>query len=146
MIEIKKELTIKEIFAEMMILKSRLIKLSHKYNRSMILISAITYKDIITKGGRKSDDIMLDNIIKREDLKDEFDVVKESYDNYKDIAIEKIQAMISTKPVDYCIAYFRDELHWSWKDICKLFNYSRSQASKKYSDFKKRTTSDTVGH
>lgn len=146
MVEIKKDLTIKEIFAEMMTLKSRLIKLSHKYNRSMILISAITYKDIITKGGRKSDDVMLERTIKKEELKDEFDVVKESYDSYKDTAIEKIQEMIATKPVGECIVYFRDELHWKWDDICKLFNYGRSQASKKYSDFKKRTTSDTIVH
>lgn len=138
MVEIEKDLTIKEIFAEMMTLKSRLIKLSHKYNRSMILISAITYKDIITKGGRKSDDIMLDKTIKREELKDEFDIVKESYDSYKDLAIDKIQEMISTKPVDECIVYFRDELHWSWKDICKLFSYSRSQADKIYRKYKMR--------
>lgn len=127
MVEIKKELTIKEIFAEMMALKGKLIKLSHKYNRSMILVSAITYKDVITKGGKKRDDIMLDKTIKREELKDEFEIVKESYDSYKDLAIEKIQEMIATKPVDECIVYFRDELHWKWDDIAKLFNYSVRQ-------------------
>lgn len=138
MVEIKKDLTIREVFAEIMTLKSRLIKLSHKYNRSMILISAITYKDIITKGGRKSDDVMLDKTIRREELKDEFDIVKESYDSYKDLAIEKIQEMIATKPVEECIVYFRDELHWKWDDITKLFNYSLRQCHNLYSKGKKK--------
>ncbi len=137
MIELKKDLNIKEIITEMMTLKSKLIKLSHKYNRSMILISAITYKDIITKGGKKSDDIMLNKTIQREEIKDEFDIVKESYNGYKDLAIEKIQEMIATKPVEECIVYFRDELHWKWKDISKLFTYSLRQCHNLYSKGKK---------
>lgn len=137
MVELKKELSIKEIIAEMMTLKSKLIKLSHKYNRSMILVSAITYKDIITKGGKKCDDIMLNKTIQREEIKDEFDIVKASYDEYKDLAIEKIQEMIKTKRVEECIVYFRDELHWKWNDISKLFNYSLRQCHNLYSKVKK---------
>lgn len=137
MVELKKELTIKEIFAEMMSLKSKLIKLSHKYNRSMILVSAITYKDVITKGGKKCDDIMLNKTIQREEIKDEFDIVKASYDEYKDLAIEKIQEMIATKPVEECIVYFRDSLHWKWDDIAKLFNYSVRQCIRLHKKGKK---------
>ena len=142
--ELKKELTIKELFDEMTFLKSKLIKLAEKYNRSLITVSAVTWKDIITSGGKKGD-VMLNRTIKKDKLHDEFDIVKESYDSYKSEAIDKIKEMLATKPVDECIVYFRDKLKWGWKPICKLFNYSRSQASKKYSDFKNRTTSDTIG-
>ena len=131
MIEIKKDLTIKELFAELTTLKSKLIKLSHKYNRSMIIVSAITYKDIVTKGGR-SDDIMLNRTIKREEIKDEFDIVKESYDCYKEETINKIREMIANKSVDHCIVYFRDELKWCWKEIAQLFNYNERHCRRLY--------------
>lgn len=145
MVEAKgQNLTVKELFDELKTLESRLISLSHKYNRTLT-ITAITWKDILVKGGKK-DDIMLNNVIKREELQDEFDIAKISYDSYKEVTIEKIREMIANHSVEYCIVYFRDELGWKWKDICRLFNYSRSQASKKYSDFKNRTLSDTIGH
>ncbi len=139
-----KYLTIKELFDEMKTLEGRLIELSHKYNRTLT-ITAITWKDIVVKGGKR-DDVMLNNTIKREELTSEFDIVKDSYDSYKEETIDKIREMIANESVDYCIVYFRDTLHWKWKDICKLFHYGRSQASKKYSDFKNRTSSDTIGH
>lgn len=142
---IEKKLTIKELFNELKALKSRLIKLANKYNRTLINVSAVTYKDIITKGGIKGD-IMLNKVIKKEELDHEFDIVLASYNEYREKTIDEIRKMLNEKPVEECIAYFRDELHWKWKDICKLFSYGRSQASKKYADYKKRTTSDTIGH
>ncbi len=138
MIEAKsKHLTIKELFDEMRTLEGRLIELSHKYNRTFE-IKAITWKDIIVKGGKR-DDVMLNNTIKREELTDEFDIAKASYDSYREETIKEIRNMIATKPVNECIVYFRDVLRWKWKDICKLFNYSRSRANKIYSDYKKKT-------
>ena len=142
---LEKKLTIKEIFDEMKVIRYRLIKLSHKYNRTLVDISAVTWKDIVTKGGKKGD-IMLNRVIKKENLENEFDIVMESYKDYKELAINEIREMIKNNSVEYCIVYFRDELHWPWKDICKLFSYGRSQASKLYKDFKNRTTSDTIGH
>ena len=130
--ELKKELTIKEIFDEMAFLKSKLIRLAEKYNRSLITVSAVTWKDIITSGGKKGD-IMLNRTIKKDKIHDEFDIVKESYDSYKAEAIDKIKDMLSKKSTGYCIVYFRDQLKWKWKDICKLFNYSLRQCHNLYS-------------
>lgn len=140
-----KHLTIKELFDEMKTLYARLIKLAEVYNKPLSSIKAVTYKDVLVKGGKR-DDMTLNKIIKKSEAKDEYDVVKASYEDYREQAISRLKEMISAKPVDECIVYLRDELHWSWKEICNLFHYGRSQASKKYSDFKKRTTSDTIGH
>ena len=62
----------------MTFLKSKLIKLAEKYNRSLITISAITWKDVIASGGKKGD-IMLNRTIKKDKLHDEFDIVKEPF-------------------------------------------------------------------
>ena len=126
--ELKKELTIKEIFDEMAFLKSKLIRLAEKYN---------TWKDIITSGGKKGD-IMLNRTIKKDKIHDEFDIVKESYDSYKAEAIDKIKDMLSKKSTGYCIVYFRDQLKWKWKDICKLFNYSLRQCHRLYKTEKEK--------
>lgn len=128
---IKKELTVKEIFDEMKILLARLIKLSEKYNRSLVTVSAINWKDIVTQGGKKGD-IMLNNEIKKESLLNEFDIVKASYDSYRVEAINKIRDMIASESIGYCIVYFRDQLNWKWKDISKLFNYSEMQCHRLY--------------
>lgn len=127
---IQKELTIKELFDEMNHLRYRLIELSHKFNRTLT-ITAVNWKDIIVKGGKK-DDIMLKNEIKREEAKNEYDIVLESYNDYKTQAIDKIKDMIATKSIEYCIVYFRDVLHWKWEDIARLFNYSRIHCTRLY--------------
>jgi len=136
----KKELTIKELFVELRTLYARLIRLAEKYNKSLITVSAISYKDIIAKSSGKKGDRMLNNEIKKESLNNEFDIVKASYDSYREEAIEKIREMIANKSMGYCIVYFRDQLHWKWKDICKLFNYSRAQAYRIYEKSKNETT------
>lgn len=128
---LEKKLTIKEIFDEMKVIRYRLIKLSHKYNRTLVDISAVTWKDVVTKGGLKGD-IMLNRVIKKEELENEFDVVMESYKNYKQMAINEIREMIKNNSAEYCIVYFRDTLHWKWNDISKLFNYSIRQCHNLY--------------
>ena len=128
---LEKKLSIKEIFDEMKVIRSRLIELSHKYNRTLINISAVTWKDVVTKGGMKGD-IMLNRVIKKENLENEFDVVMETYKDYKEMAINEIREMMRNKSVEYCIVYFRDNLHWRWKDISRLFNYSIRQCHNLY--------------
>lgn len=128
---IEKKLTIKEIFDEMRTIKARLIRLAEKYNRATTDITAVNYKDIVTSGGRQGD-IMLNKVIKKEELENEFDIVKESYNSYKELAIEEIRDMIKNNSIEYCIVYFRDSLRWSWRDISKLFNYSIRQLQRIY--------------
>lgn len=135
---IRKELTIKELFVEMKMLYAKLIILAEKYNRSLITVSAIKWKDIVTQGGKKGD-IMLNKVIKKEKLNNEFDIVKASYDSYKAEAIAKIKDMIANESTGYCIVYFRDKLNWEWQDICQLFHYSRAQANRIYKKYKNDT-------
>ena len=135
---LEKKLTIKEIFDEMKVIRSRLIELSHKYNRTLVDISAVTWKDIVTKGGRKGD-IMLNRIIKKENLENEFDVVMESYRDYKEMAINEIREMIKNNSVEHCIVYFRDNLCWHWKDISKLFNYNERHCRRLYKNYKENS-------
>lgn len=133
---VQKELTIKELCDELKVLRGRLIKLADKYNRSLISVSAITWKDVIAKGGNGGD-IVLNKVIKQEDLENEFDVVKASFDSYKEEAIKKMREMIAAKPVEECIVYFRDTLHWQWEDIAKMFDRSRRQCIRLYNKAKK---------
>lgn len=135
---LEKKLTIKEIFDEMKVIRSRLIELSHKYNRTLVDISAVTWKDIVTKGGRKGD-IMLNRVIKKENLENEFDIVMESYKDYKEMAINEIREMIKNNSVEYCIVYFRDNLNWHWKDISKLFNYNERHCRRLYKNYKENS-------
>lgn len=128
---IEKKLTIREIFNEMKVLKARLIRLAEKYNRATTDITAVNYKNIMTSGGRQGD-IMLNKVIKKEELENEFDIVKTSYNSYKELAIEEIKNMIANNSVEYCIVYFRDSLKWNWRDISKLFNYSIRQCQRLY--------------
>lgn len=134
---LEKKLTIKEIFDEMQSLKARLINLATVYHRSTASITAVTWKDIVVGGGRKGD-IMLNKVIKKEELENKFDADLASYNFYKELAIEEIREMISKESVEYCIAYFRDELKWRWEDIRKLFNYSLRQCHNLYNKHKNK--------
>lgn len=135
---LEKKLSIKEIFDEIKVIRSRLIELSHKYNRTLINISAVTWKDIVTKGGKKGD-IMLNRVIKKEEIENEFDVVMETYRDYKEMAINEIREMIKNNSVEYCIVYFRDNLHWKWDDISKLFNYNERHCRRLYKNYKENS-------
>lgn len=134
---LEKKLTIKEIFDEMQSIKASLINLATVYHRSTASITAVTWKDIVVGGGRKGD-IMLNKVIKKEELENKFDADLASYNSYKELAIEEIREMISKESVEYCIAYFRDELKWRWEDIRKLFNYSLRQCHNLYNKHKNK--------
>ena len=134
---LEKKLTVKEIFDELKVIRSRLIELSHKYNRTLVDISAVTWKDVVTKGGMKGD-IMLNRVIRKDNLEEEFDVVMESYKDYKQMAINEIREMIKNNSVEHCIVYFRDNLRWRWNDISRLFNYSIKQCHRLYNKEKNK--------
>lgn len=128
---LEKKLTIKEKLDEMQVLKYRLIRLAEKEHRLMSIVTAITWKDIVVGGGKKGD-IMLNKYIKKEELESEFDIVKASYDSYKEDVIKDLREMIKNKSIGYCIVYFRDSLKWKWEDISRMFNYSIKQCRRLY--------------
>jgi len=128
---IHKELTLEEILKEMKKLRYRLLELADRLKIGYFEIKAITWKDVVTKSSFKGD-TMIKQIIKTDDTREEFDVVKESYEDLRMLAIEKMADMLENKPIDECIVYFRDKLHWKWKDIAKMFNYSIRQCQNLY--------------
>ena len=97
-----KELTLEEVLKEMNKLKYRLLELGDKLKIGFFEIQAIEYKDIIIKSNFVGD-VMLNKMIKADDTREEFDSVKESYNGYRQVAIEKIGEMIETKPIEECI-------------------------------------------
>lgn len=132
-----KELTLEEILKEMSKLKYRLLELGDKLKIGVFEIRAIEYKDVITKSSYVGD-VMLNKMIKADGTREEFDAVKESYNGYRQLAIEKIGEMIETKPVEECIVYFRDHLHWKWDEIARMFNYTSRHCRNLYNNEKKK--------
>ena len=135
-----KELTLEEVVKEMNKLKYRLLDLSEKLHIGFFEISAITYKEIMSSTNYKGD-IMLNKVIKADGTREEFDSVKESYNAYREVAINKIGEMLETKSKSECIVYFRDNNHWKWKQISKMVNYSIRQCQRLYNEEKSKDVS-----
>ncbi len=133
---LEKELTIDEVLDEMNRLKKRIEVLNTILRIKLEPLKGLTYKDVISKTSNIHNDIMLNRIEKKDKLLDELVAKVMSYNDYRWLAIEKIQKMREEKSVEEMIVFYRDKLHWSWKHICKLTNYSRSQANKKYNKAK----------
>ena len=131
-----KDLTIEETIKQINKLKIRLLELKEKLNITFLPIKAVTWKDIVARTGYKGDS-MLRTIIKQDDTREEFNAVKESYNDYRQLLIEKLGNMMETKPVGECITYFRDVLHWKWEDISEMFNYSISHCKRLRIEYKK---------
>ncbi len=132
-----KELTLEDVLKEMNKLKYRLLELGEKLKIGFFEIKAIEYKDIIIKSNFVGD-VMLNKMIKADGTREEFDSVKESYNGYRQVAIEKIGEMLETKSIEECIVYFRDKLHWKWREIAKMFKYSLRQCHNLYDKGKKK--------
>ena len=131
-----KDLTIEEIGKQLKKLKFRLVELGEKLKIGFFEIKAITWKDIVSRSGYKGDS-MLRTIIKQDDTREEFDAVKESYESYRALLIEKLGDMLESKSTGECITYFRDTLRWKWDDISKMFNYSVSHCKRLRIEYKK---------
>ena len=128
---LEKKLTIEEILVEMNKLKNKIYSLETVLHKKINPLKGVTYKDIVTKN-HTNNDIILNSIIKVDELESELDATIESYNGYKNMAIREIQKMRKEKTVDEMIVLYRDKLHWKWKDICKITNYSIRQCHRKY--------------
>ena len=126
-----KELTIEEVSKQLKKLKFRLVELGEKLKVGFFEIKAVTWKDIVTRTGYKGD-TMLRTIIKQDNTREEFDAVKQSYEDYRRLLIEKLGDMLETKPESECIVYFRDVLKWKWTSIAEMFNCDEKTCRRKY--------------
>lgn len=134
---LEKKLTIREILREMDYLKKQIYSLETVLQRRINPLKGITYKDINStiRGGGVSDP-MTTNLIKQEELKTELDAKIDSYNSYREKAIEEIVEMMSTKSDEEMVVFFRDELHWKWNDIAKVVHLSIRQCQRKYKNGK----------
>ena len=126
-----KELALEEILKEMSKLKYRLLDLSEKLHIGFFEIRAITYKEIMSSTNYKGD-LMLNKMIRADGTREEFDAVLDSYNAYREVAINKIGEMLETKSKGECIVYFRDRLHWKWDEIARMFFLSKKQCKRIY--------------
>ena len=130
-----KELTIEEILDEMNDLKKRINSIATILRIKMEPLKGIEYKDVVSKGSNVMNDVMLNRIIKTDELAQELEAKKESYNDYRRVAVEKIQKMREEKSVDEMIVFYRDKLHWKWREIAKITNYSSRQCLRKYKNY-----------
>ncbi len=131
-----KELALDEVLREMTKLKYRALELADKLKIGFFEIRAITYKEIISSTNYRGD-LMLNRMIKADGTREEFEAVRESYNAYREVAINKIGEMLETKTKGECIVYFRDNLHWKWDEIARMFNYTPRHCRNLYKSEKK---------
>lgn len=132
-----KELSLDEVLREMVKLKYRALELADKLKIGIFEIRAITYKEIMSSTNYKGD-LMLNKMIKADGTREEFDAVKESYNAYREVAINKIGEMLETKPKGECIVYLKDKIHWKWKQIARLIGLSDRQCQNLYNKEKNK--------
>lgn len=130
-----KELTLEEILKEMKKLKYEIYCVSDKYVMSQIHLKGITWKDIVTKGGRISDK-MSNSLIKKEELGKQIVSKVDSYNSYRNLAIDKINEMIENKSESDIIIFLKEEMKWNWKDIARIMNYSISTCKRRFREKK----------
>lgn len=132
----QKELTIQELLREMRTLKRTIVCLVEKKYLNLVLrhLKAISYKDICVQSSRGGSDIMVNTMIKDERLGDDINRKINSYNEYKEIATEKIRKKAETATDEEMIKFYRDELHWKWNDISKTVGFSVRQCQRKYNE------------
>lgn len=135
----QQNLTIRDLLREMKNLKIEIETLETVLHRKVIPLKGITYKDI-TSSNHNYQDRTLETMIKVDELEIEIDSKIDSYYSYRDKAIEQIKEMRKTKPIGYMIVFYRDELHWKIRDICKITNFSRAQVYRYYNLEKDNTS------
>lgn len=133
---LEKKLNIKEILREMNRLRKRFYSLATILQKRINPLKGITYKDIQINGGGGASDIMTNNLIKIEEDKETLESIRDSYNSYRNLAIDRIIEMQEEKTDAEMIVFFRDELHWKWKDIARIMSYSERHCRRLYNQEK----------
>lgn len=132
----QKELTIQELLREMRTLKRTIVCLVEKKYINLVLrhLKAISIKDVCVQSSKGGNNTMINSLIKDERLSDDINSKINSYNEYKDLATEKIREKAETATDEEMIKFYRDELHWKWNDIAKVTNYSVRHCQRKYNE------------
>lgn len=138
------EISLDEVLNNMRDLKNKYeikIVMFHK-NRLKVGLQSIQPKDLNVKGGRRNNDSLATMLIKEEEYLNSLEGLKESYNLYREMAINILVKYAKTKSVAEMISIYRDKMKFKWDDIAWLVKYSRSQTIEIYNRNKK---SDAIG-
>lgn len=135
------ELTLDDILKNMEELKTKYKIKCVMYNKNLLYtgLQSIQPKDITTTGGKHNPDKILLSIVKRAELCEKLDEIVESYNAYRELAINKLVEYSKIKTISEMIIIYRDKMHFKWKAIAFIVKYSRAQVIRIYNDFKNET-------
>ena len=135
MIELKKELTVKEIKYKIKELEDdlNLYLTLKKINYEKTQPQSVRYQDIVISGGNKIFDKFTHYVIKDEDYDTTIYAITEAILVWEQRLVEKIKN-ISESEDKILITYLRDDEEYSWERIARETNYSERQARRIYNE------------
>ena len=139
-------LSLEEVLKIMKELKHRYeIKsvMAHK-NRLSVGLQPIRPKDLNVKGGRLSNDKLVNMLITESELLSSLEDIKESYCLYREMAINILVEYAMTKPTEEMIIIYRDTMRFKWNDIAWLVHYSTRQVIRIYNECHTMSNFDEV--
>lgn len=127
-------LTLDEVLKNMKELKNRYgIKcVMYHRNRGKVGLQTIRPKDLMVTSSRMSNDTILNMLAKEEELISSLDEIKESYNLYRELAINILVDYAMTKSKEEMIIIYRDKMHFKWDDIAWLIGYEERQIRRIY--------------
>lgn len=130
------ELGLDEVLKNMKELKHRYKIKCVMYNENQLRASlrAIQPKDLNVSGGRRNNDEILSMLIKKENLSNSLEEIKESYNLYRELAINILVDYATKMGIEEMIIIYREKMHFKWDDIAWLTGYSRRQVFRIYQD------------
>ena len=133
MIELQKELTVKEIKYKIKELEDdlNLYLTLKKINFEKTQPQSVKYQDIVISGGNKIFDKFTHYVIKDEDYDATIYAKTEAILAWEQRLVEKIKS-ISESEDKILITYLRDDEEYSWERIARETNYSERQARRIY--------------
>ena len=135
MIELQKELTVKEIKYKIKELEDdlNLYLTLKKINYEKTQPQSVKYQDIVISGGNKIFDKFTHYVIKDEDYDTTIYAITEAILAWEQRLVEKIKN-ISESEDKILITYLRDDEEYSWERIARETNYSERQARRIYNE------------
>ena len=133
MVELQKELTVKEIKYQIKELEKdlELYLTLKKINYQKTQPKAVTYKEVVTSNGSNHFDRFAHYVIKDEDYDEKIYATTESLLAWQKRLVDKMKS-ISESDDKIFITHLRDNEKYSWEKIARETNYSERQARRIY--------------
>lgn len=130
------ELSLDEVLKNMKELRHKYKIKCVMYNENQLraTLKSIQPKDLNISSGRRNNDEILSMLIREEDLSNSIDEIKESYNLYRELAINILADYANKLSVSDMISIYREKMHFKWDDIAWLTGYSRRQVFRIYQD------------